>query len=316
MKYMIVGGSGFIGSHFSIWLHNKIDTEKVTVYDNFSSGKIEYLKPLSSSSKLKIITGDVKDKEFLTDSIKDHDYVFHFASNPDIAKAVTRPDIDFWEGTYLTQNILEAMRVNSIKNIVYASGSGVYGDYQETPVYESMGSLHPISTYGASKLAGEALLSAYSYMFGIKALAFRFANVVGPRQTHGVGYDFLRRLIVDPAKLNILGDGKQSKSYIHIEDIIAGIETAIQKCKKQFDVFNLSSDDYITVTEIADTVIDLLNLKNVSLHYSGGDRGWKGDVPVVRFNTAKIKKLGWQPKYTSKEAIQNAVSAMRKEVEV
>ncbi len=315
MKFIVIGGCGFIGSHISIWLSNKIDTEKVTVYDNFSSGKIEYLSSILGSKKLSIIEGDVKDKELLTKSIKDNDLVFHFASNPDISKAFTQPEIDFWEGTYLTQNILEAMRLNSIKNIIYASGSGVYGDNQEKPVYEDMGPLQPISTYGASKIAGESLISAYSHMFGIKALIFRFANVVGPRQTHGVGYDFLRRLMIEPTKLNILGDGNQSKSYIYIEDIITGIETAIQKCDKQYDVFNLSSDDYITVTEIANIVIGLLGLKNVSLRYSGGDRGWKGDVPIVRFNTSKIKKLGWQPKYTSKEAIQYAVSAMRKELE-
>ena len=241
--------------------------------------------------------------------------VYHFASNPDIAKAVKEPDIDFWQGTYLTQNILEAMRRDSVLKIIYASGSGVYGETGEVPVYENMGSLNPISTYGASKLAGEALICAYAHMFNMEALAFRFANVVGPNQTHGVGYDFLRRLKQNPYELTILGDGTQSKSYIHIEDIIFGINTARDKAKGCYNVFNLAAPNYLTVTEIAEMTFQILNLQNVKLLFTGGDRGWKGDVPIVRFDTTSIRSLGWEPKRTTNEAMMDALLQMKKELE-
>ena len=239
-----------------------------------------------------------------------HDLVFHFASNPDIARAVTEPDIDFWEGTYLTQNVLEAMRRNGVKRLLYASGSGIYGDTGLLEVAENYAPMTPISTYGASKLGCEALLCAYCHMFGIAGRAFRFANVVGPRQTHGVAYDFIRRLREDPGRLRILGDGQQSKSYIHVDDVLNAMLLVHRLGGEGFDAFNVATGDYITVREIADLVVNRLGLKHVAYEFTGGDRGWKGDVPIVRFSTAKIRALGWTNQRTSHQAMADAVASM------
>ena len=244
------------------------------------------------------------------------DTVFHLAANPDIARAVTQPDIDFWEGTYLTQNVLEAMRVNSVRKILYASGSGVYGENPGVAFKEDYGPCLPISTYGASKLANEALIAAYCHMFELCGRAFRFANVVGARQTHGVGYDFIRRLQADPTRLRILGDGMQRKSYIHVEDVLAALRLVDEHGTGPYDVFNVATDDNITVLEIADLAIKIGGVPPATTTYefTGGDRGWKGDVPVVRFDCSKIKSLGWQAQRGSADAVRDAVKAMLEEL--
>jgi UDP-glucose 4-epimerase len=257
-----------------------------------------------------VVQGDLKDLGALVDAMRGHDHVYHFASNPDIARAATQPDIDFWEGTYLTQNVLEAVRVCGVPRLTYASGSGVYGDVGATPAHEDYGPLLPISTYGASKLAGEALIGAYCHMFGLSALAFRFANVVGPHQTHGVAYDFIRRLLADPSQLLILGDGSQSKSYIHVRDVVAAMRWVARDGWRGFDYFNVATEDYVTVREIADLVVERLGLEGVAFRFSGGDRGWKGDVPLVRFNTAKIRARGWANRSTSREALADSIDSM------
>ncbi len=210
-----------------------------------------------------------------------HEAVIHLASNPDIARAVTDPDIDFREGTLLTRQVVEAMRVTGVRRILYASGSGVYGDLGNVEAQEDHGPLHPISTYGASKLAGEALIASYCYMFGLSSCVFRFGNVVGPRQTHGVGFDFVRQLLLHPHELRILGDGMQSKSYIHIEDVVSAVLLAHAETTASFTAYNVGTGDYITVREIAELAVDALGYDRdaVRFVYSGGDRGWKGDVP-------------------------------------
>ena len=221
-KYFLAGGAGFIGSHFVNYiLKNKLGT--ITVYDNFSSAGNMILDKDLQNESLKIIKGDLKDRKHLEKEIIGHDIIVHLASNPDIAKAINDPTIDFNEGTLLTNNILEAMRKSKLKRIIYASGSGVYGDTAYTELDENYSPMLPISTYGASKLGCEALICSYCHMFDMKGLAFRFANVVGNRQTHGVGYDFINKLKQDNINLRIMGDGKQSKSYIHVSDVINAI---------------------------------------------------------------------------------------------
>ena len=245
--------------------------------------------------------------------MKGSQIVIHFAANPDIAKAVKQPDIDFWEGTYLTQNILEAMRINDVSTILYTSGSGVYGDMPNIEFSEHYGPCFPISTYGASKLACEVLISSYAYMFGIQGRAFRFANVVGAKQTHGVGYDFMRRLKINPKELQILGDGTQTKSYIHVSDVISAMMFIFENITKApFDVFNVATEDYITVNQIAEECLKLSGIEKNDIHfiYSGGDRGWKGDVPKILFDTKKIRSLGWQNQYSSLEAIQLSLESL------
>jgi UDP-glucose 4-epimerase len=305
-RYFIAGGAGFIGSHMARRLLERPQAQ-VVIYDNFSSGRGWHLP---DDSRLTIVRGDLKELSALTAAIAGSDAVFHFASNPDIAKAATQPDIDFWEGTYLTQNLLEAMRVAGVPRLIYASGSGVYGDTGDTAVTETYSPLLPISTYGASKLACEALICSYVHMFDLLGVGFRFANVVGPRQTHGVAYDFIRRLLKDPSRLEILGDGQQSKSYIHVDDVLDALLLLHDRSWTGFDVFNVATLDYVTVEQIADLVAARLKISRVAYKFAGGSRGWKGDVPLVRFDTSKLRALGWSNRRTSVEALTHSIDSM------
>jgi UDP-glucose 4-epimerase len=305
-RVFISGGAGFIGSHFAARLLALPVIEKITVYDNFSTGKRDHLVQLLSERRLAVVEGEIADSDLLVRSMTGHDCVIHLASNADIACSASEPARDFLQGTQLTHYVLEAARLVGASFFVYASGSGVYGEVGDKEMREDSGPLLPISTYGASKLAGEALICSYSHMFSMRALAFRFANVVGSRQTHGVVFDFIRKLQENANRLEILGDGNQSKSYIHVDDALDGIFTACGKHKDGYDVFNLGSEDHITVREIADLVIRRVvgNPECVELIFAGGDRGWKGDVPVVRLNTDKAKALGWRCRLSSRQALE------------
>jgi UDP-glucose 4-epimerase len=317
MNIFISGGAGFIGSHLLRLLLNDEKVSRVVVFDNFTSGRRSYLDGNIADSRLRIVEEDLKDLDTLKTAMEGCEIIYHLAANPDIAKAVTQPDIDFWEGTYLTKNVLEAMRETGARSIVYASGSGVYGEDASVAFREDYGPCTPISTYGASKLACEGLISAYCHMFGFLGRSFRFANVVGPRQTHGVGYDFVRRLKADPTRLRILGDGTQKKSYIHVEDVLEAISFVADTTTVRYDVFNVATDDYITVLEIAKLAAEVAGLdqREVKFEFTGGDRGWKGDVPIVRFDCSKIKALGWRNRRSSAEAVTDAMKAMLGEIE-
>jgi UDP-glucose 4-epimerase len=315
--YFIVGGAGFIGSHFVDQLLASAQVKQLTIYDNFSSGREWHYAQHVNDERLRIVRGDVKDSDLLARTMRRHDVVIHLASNPDIAKAATDPDIDFREGTGLTRNVLEAMRQTGVPMILYASGSGIYGDLGEAEAHEDLGPLTPVSTYGASKLAGEALISAYAHMFDLQGRVFRFGNVVGPRQTHGVGFDFLRQLLRKPSTLKILGDGNQSKSYIYVNDVVAAVLTAAERASGAFAAFNVATGDYITVREIAHLAVECAGLERdaVQFVYSGGAKGWKGDIPVVRLNTDRIRSLGWTCRFSSKEALRESMLAMRPDFE-
>lgn len=311
-RVCIVGGAGFIGSHITDRLLADGEIEQVTVFDNFSSGRGWHLEHLSRDGRLRVVHGDVRDFKALVGSLDGVETVVHLASNPDIARAVVEPSIDFDQGTVLTHLVLEAMRLSGARRILYASGSGVYGDLGELEVNEDHGPLVPVSTYGASKLAGEALIASYCAMFGLTACVFRFGNVVGPRQTHGVGFDFVHRLLVDPKELTILGDGNQSKSYIAVSDVVSAVLLAARLTPQPYAVFNVATGDYITVRDIAFLALEILGLstETTALSYTGGDRGWKGDVPVVRLNTARIRGLGWRNEMSSVEALRASLSSM------
>ena len=315
-RFFVSGGAGFIGSHLLSVLLADREVQRVVIFDNFSSGQRSYIDQYLSDTRVEVVEGDLKESSAVTAAMANCDTVFHLAANPDISRAVTQPDIDFWEGTYLAQNVLEAMRVNGVRKILYTSGSGVYGENPAVAFAEDYGPCIPISTYGASKLACEGLIAAYCHMFGLTGRAFRFANVVGPRQTHGVGYDFIRRLKADPTRLCILGDGSQKKSYIHVDDVLAAIRVADERAAGSYDVFNVASEDYITVSEIADLSVRVSGLSpaEVKYEFTGGDRGWKGDVPIVRFDCSKIKALGWKARRSSSEAITDSMKAMHEEL--
>ena len=311
-SYFIVGGAGFIGSHFTDVLLASPLTRRVTLFDNFTSGREWHFEKHLHDSRLTVIRADASDVEALTATIEGHDWVIHLASNPDIALAAKNPEIDFYRGTLLTNNVVEAMRRAGVKRLLYASGSGVYGDAGDRVVAEDYAPLCPVSTYGASKLAGEALIASYCAMFDLRACAFRFGNVVGARQTHGVGFDFIRRLRIQPERLRILGDGQQSKSYIHVDDVVEAVLLADRKSPKNFEVYNVATGDYIGVTEIAKLAIEVAGLSEdqVRLEYTGGDRGWKGDVPIVRLNTDRIRALGWTCKRNTRQALCVALNSM------
>ncbi len=310
-RTFIVGGAGFIGSHFADRLLDG-GAAGVTLYDNFSSGREWHYAHHRNDPRLRVVRGDAKDSPALQQAMRGHDTVIHLASNPDIARAATEPDIDFREGTFLTQQVVEAMRVTGTQSLLYASGSGVYGDLGAFEIAEDHGPLLPVSTYGASKLAGEAMISSYCAMFHLQASAFRFGNVVGPRQTHGVGFDFVRRLLADPTQLRILGDGAQSKSYIHVNDVVTAVLLAHGKRTKSFEVFNVATADYIKVSEIAKLAMEVVGLEPGSVHfaYTGGDRGWQGDVPVVRLNTDRIQRLGWRCQRNSRCALRASMQSL------
>ncbi len=308
-RWCVVGGAGFIGSHFVDRLLESRDVSGVTIYDNLSSGREWHFDQHIHDPRFSVVRGEVADTQALAAAMVGHEVVLHLASNPDIAAAMANPDIDFVEGTALTRSVVEAMRQTGVPRILYASGSGVYGDLGELEASEDYGPLVPVSTYGASKLAGEALIASYAAMFGLIGRAFRFGNVVGGRQTHGVGFDFVRRLLADPGRLDIMGDGTQSKSYIHIDDVISAVLTVHAAATDPFDVFNVATGDYITVLEIADLAVETIGLPadSVEYHFSGGRRGWKGDVPIVRLDTSRIRSLDWHCERTSREALSAAM---------
>lgn len=307
-----------MGSALIARLHQTPGVEKILVYDNLSTTG-NWGRVIDHPANF-LVEGNARDFDYLRTTMRDFapDTVFHLAANPDIARAVKEPTIDFEQGTILTQNVLEAMRVNDVRQLIYFSGSGVYGYWGDVALPEYFGPMRPISTYGASKLASEAMICAYSAMFGLTARAFRFANIVGPRQTHGVGYDFLRKLKADPTTLHILGDGTQSKSYLHVDDALSAvfqvIDPLIRAPEGPYDVFNVATCDHLTVTEIAHMAVEVMGAVTAQFRYTGGARGWKGDVPVVRFDCDEIKRLGWVCQRNSREAMQAALEAMTEEI--
>jgi UDP-glucose 4-epimerase len=310
-RWLVVGGAGFIGGHLVDRLLSDPGVELVTVFDNFTSGREEHLARSLDDRRLAVVRGDVKDLPALVEAAAGHHAAAHLASNPDIARAATEPSIDFDEGTLLTHHVLEALRRASVERILYASGSGVYGDIGDVEADEDRGPLIPISTYGASKLAGESLISAYCSMFGLIGRVFRFGNVVGPLQTHGVGLDFVRALLADPTRLPILGDGSQSKSYVYVDDVVEAMLVA-SVTDGPFGAYNVATGDYVTVAEIAELAVEVVGVEpgSVRFEYTGGDRGWKGDVPVVRLSIARMRGLGWAPTRTSREALRDSMQAL------
>lgn len=311
MRYLIVGGGGFIGSYVVAKLIKEKNVSEVIVYDNFCSGKKWHLKEFVNNKKFKLVEKDIYEDEIFEFS-KDIDVTIMLAANADIAAATTDPQIDFAQGTHLVQIVLEAMRKEGCKKLLYASGSGVYGETGYEFVKEDFSPMEPISTYGASKLGCEALICSYCHMFDMQASAFRFGNVVGGKQTHGVAFDFMRRLKMNSSQLEILGDGMQSKPYIHVNDVVSAMFIALDNQKVKYDVYNVAPKDPATVNEIADIVLEKMNIKksDCEYRYSGGNRGWKGDVPIVRLDTSKISSLGWKSSMDSIDAIKKSVGEM------
>lgn len=310
-NHFITGGAGFIGSH----LVDKLieDGKNVTVYDNLALASDENIKHHFGKSNFNFIKADLLDFNTLKEAMKNREIIWHLGANTDIPGGNRMTDLDLKNCTIATWNILEAMRQLGLKKILFTSSACVYGDAPPIALSETYGPLLPISLYGAGKLAGEGLMSAYSHLFGIHSWIFRFANVVGGRMDHGVIFDFIQKLKKNPKELEILGDGKQEKPFFLVEDCIEGMLSAFKNSDKQYDVYNLGCGSFTSVTKIAQIVVEEMGLKDVKFKYTGGKRGWPGDIPITHFNVEKIKKLGWQPKHTSDEAVRIAAQRILKQ---
>jgi len=300
---LVTGGAGFIGSHL---IDKLISTGYfVRCLDNLSSGKKEYVSH-HTKTDFEFIEGDVLDEKTLRSSLDGCNIIFHLSANPDVRLGEKDTTVHFQQNIQATYTVLETMRQTGKKNIVFTSTSTVYGDAKELPTPEDYGPLVPISLYGASKLACEALISSYCHTFGMKSVIYRFANVVGSRSTHGVTYDFVQKLKTNPQKLEILGDGRQMKSYLYITDCVEAMIFGLSKSKKNVEIFNIGSEDWIDVQEIANIVSQAMGV-HPSYHFTGGidgGRGWKGDVKTMRLSIDLLKKMGWHPRYSSREAIK------------
>lgn len=313
MRAFVTGGAGFIGSHLVDRLVRE-GYERIVVYDNFSSGRREFIEHHLGKRYFRLVEADLLDWERVDRELEEeYDVVFHLAAIPDVRIGSIKPEVSKID-IMATYNLLDAMRRRDIEKIVFSSSSTVYGEAPPIPLKEDFGPLLPISMYGAAKLACEGLISSFSHTYDMKAWIFRFANVVGPRCTHGVIYDFIRKLRKNPEELEILGDGRQKKSYLYISDCIDGMIYAFERSKERINLFNLGTEGATEVNEIARMVIEEMGLKNVRFRYTGGDRGWKGDVPRFRFDIGKIRSMGWRPRYDSDEAVRRAIRDLLREI--
>ena len=307
MNILVAGGAGFIGSHLCDALLSKNNTVIVADKLIMGSKNIEHLSQNTNFKfyEMELANQDNVDKLFGDNKI---DIVYHMAANSDIQKSANDTSIDFNDTLLTTRVLLESMRKNNVKNIFFASTSAVYGEMPDIVLNEETGGLKPVSYYGGAKLASEALISSYVSMCDMNAVIFRFPNVIGPRLTHGVVYDFVKKLRNNPKELEILGNGTQCKPYIYVTDLVNAIVKLTEQFEPGVDVFNISVlSEGTSVTHIAEIVVDVLGLSDVEFKYTGGDRGWKGDVPRFKYDISKVLATGWKPEYTSDEAVRNAV---------
>ena len=311
MNILVAGGAGFIGSHLCDALLSKNNT--VIVADKLIMGS-KNIEHLSQNTNFKFYEMELADQDNVDKLFKDNkiDIVYHMAANSDISKSANDTSIDFNDTLLTTRVLLESMRKNNVKNIFFASTSAVYGEMPDIVLNEETGGLKPVSYYGGAKLASEALISSYVSMCDMNAVIFRFPNVIGPRLTHGVVYDFVKKLRNNPKELLILGNGTQCKPYIYVTDLVNAIVKLTEQFEPGVDVFNISvMSEGTSVTHIAEIVVDVLGLSDVEFKYTGGDRGWKGDVPRFKYDISKVLATGWKPEYTSDEAVRKAAQSLR-----
>lgn len=314
MRILVTGGAGFIGSHVVDRLVN--EGFRVRVVDNLSSGSLANIKRHIDSSAIELVIGDLKDPEVALRVVDGVDTVFHYAANPEVRVSTTNPEVHFNENIVATFNLLEAMRRGNVRELVFASSSSVYGEPLEIPVGEDA-PVKPVSIYGASKASCENLIHAYAKLYGFKAIALRYANVAGPRLRHGVIWDFIVKLRENPHELEILGDGGQVRSYIYIDDAVEATMTAWRKTSGYFEVYNVASEDWITINELADIVIETMGLKNVEKKYKPilHGVGWLGDVKKIALRIDKIKRRGFKPSMNSRETVKHTVMDILEEIE-
>jgi UDP-glucose 4-epimerase len=309
---LVTGGAGFIGSHLVDALVER--GKEVRVLDNFSSGREDFLSHHEGSGLVEIYRGDLLDLAAVIDAMEGVEAVHHLAANPDIRLGTEVTDTDLRQGTMATYNVLEAMRVSDVGIISFASSSAVYGEAGVMPTPEDYGPVMPISLYGASKLASEALITAWSGTFGSKGYIHRFANIVGPRGTHGVIFDFIHKLKRDPSRLEVLGDGNQEKSYMSAHDCVQSMLHLIDLGDEGTVLNNLGTGDTCSVSRIAEIVVEESGLEGVSIDYTGGKRGWAGDVPKTYLDVTKLLGTGFVPTSMSEQAIRDTARVLISEI--
>jgi len=307
-RYFVTGGAGFIGSNLVDRL--LADGHDVTAYDNFSTGQRNFLKSALPQQRFQLIQGDLLDVPALTSAVAGHDVVFHLAANADVRFGADHPRRDLEQNTIATHNVLEAMRQTGVRQIAFSSTGSVYGEPDVFPTPENAPFPVQTSLYAASKLAGEALIEAYCAAFDMRGFIFRFVSILGERYSHGHVFDFLQQLSADPTRITVLGDGRQRKSYLYVQDCISAMLAALQRASGQVNILNLGAEEYCTVNDSLGWICRRLGVEP-QVQYTGGVRGWIGDSPFIFLDTARIRSLQWRPSLTIEQAILKTVDYLR-----
>jgi UDP-glucose 4-epimerase len=300
----VTGAAGFIGSNLVDRLLD--DGEMVVGYDNFSTGMPEFIESANRHRNFTFVEGDLLDTRSLTEAMRGSRRVVHLAANADVRFGLAHPHKDLEQNTIATFNVLEAMRANNVREIAFSSTGSIYGEATVVPTPENAPFPVQTSLYGASKLACEGMIAAYAEGYGIRARIFRFVSILGQRYSHGHVFDFMMQLARDQTKLHILGDGKQRKSYLHVDDCIEAMLLAFNKGDERIGIFNLGTEEVCEVLDSVDWIVRRLRL-SPQLSFSGGRRGWIGDNPLIYLDTTRIRRLGWQPKSSIREAVEHTV---------
>jgi len=304
MKVFVTGGAGFIGSTLVDRL--LAAGNEVVAFDNLSTGFTQFLDNARKYPSFRFVQGDILSSDSLRESMSGCDMVFHLAANADVRHGLKQPERDLQQNTIGTFNVLEAMRLSGCKQISFSSTGSIYGDANIVPTPEDAPFPIQTSLYGASKLAGEGLIQAYCEGYGFRGWIFRFVSVLGERYTHGHIFDFFKKMLTSPERLDILGNGRQRKSYMYVQDTIDAMLIAIEKCDAPVNVFNLGTDEYVEVNDSIDRICSVLRLQPERV-YSGGDRGWIGDSPFIYLDTQKIRSLGWKPKWGILDSVEHTL---------
>jgi UDP-glucose 4-epimerase len=311
-KILVTGGAGFIGSHLVDTLL-KFDNQ-VHVLDNFSSGRLTNLDAVRASSNFRLFKGDILTPSDMLEALEDREIVFHLAANPEVKASFDSPYLHFQQNVVATFQLLDAVRkTESVKGVVFTSSSTVYGDVETRPTSEEYAPLKPVSMYGAAKLASEGLVSSFAHTYGFNASICRLANIIGPRAQRGVILDFILKLRKTPGRLEILGDGTQTKSYLYVDECVEGLILSYILKQHQVEIFNIGSEDQTSVMKIAEIVSEVMGLSGVNFHCTGGvdgGRGWKGDVKQMLLDISRLKGLGWHPRLTSDQAVRATAEAL------
>ena len=312
MRALVTGGAGFIGSHL---VDELVDAGySVKIIDNLSSGNLALVNHQIAAGNAEFIEGDITSIDDVLQAIKEVDVVFHMAANPDIRLGTQVTDTDLKQGTIATYNILEAMRINNVNKIVFASSSVVYGEDAPMPTPESFGPCLPISLYGASKVGSEGLITSWVGTFDFQAWIFRFANIIGNRGTHGVIFDFIHKLKRDNTRLEVLGNGLQEKSYMEVKDCVRGMMHIFNTSTSPINLYNLGSHDTCSVRRIAEIVVEETGCRDATIEYTGGDRGWAGDIPRAMLSIEKMLSTGYDVKYNSEAAVRHTTKCLIEEI--